>query len=155
MSWIFWMPLGAVILHIIEEFVFPGGFANWDREFRPSIRSSITSRLHIVVNGLLTLLGVSVGIDGQTPIGVALWLALAALVASNAVFHVIGTVWTRRYSPGVVTGVCIYIPLAVWGYPHFLRSGSVSGATALVAALLGGSYHFWAAGLHALRTRHG
>lgn len=69
----YWLPLAAVLLHICEEFFYPGGFAEWDRAY--------------------------------------------------------------RRSPGVVTGVLVYLPLAFWGFAHFVRSGAA-----------------WAAGLHALRS---
>ncbi|MFN8177527.1 MAG: HXXEE domain-containing protein [bacterium] len=152
-SWLFWAPLVAALAHIFEEFVFPGGFAAWDREFRPALRASITPRLHVVVNALLVLLCVSVGIDAPTPLGVPMWLAVAALLASNAIFHVVGTIRLRRYSPGVVTGVGLYLPLALYGYSHFLGSGQASAGTAVTAAAIGGSYHAWAALMHARRAR--
>jgi hypothetical protein len=34
-SWIGWAPPGATVLQIGEEFVHPGGFASWDRAYRP------------------------------------------------------------------------------------------------------------------------
>jgi hypothetical protein len=152
-SWLFWAPLIAVLAHIFEEFVFPGGFAEWDRAFRPSIRESITPRLHVVMNALLVLLCVSVVIDAPTPLGVPMWLAVSALLASNAIFHVVGTIRLRRYSPGVVTGMGLYIPLALYGYAYFLGSGQASAGTAVTAAAIGGSYHAWAAVMHARRAR--
>jgi hypothetical protein len=152
-SWLFWAPLVAALAHIFEEFVFPGGFAQWDREFRPSIRESITPRLHIVANALLLLLCVSVVIDAPTPLGVPMWLGVSALLASNAIFHVVGAIRLRRYSPGVVTGVGLYIPLALYGYAYFLGTRQASARTAVAAAVIGGSYHAWAAVLHARRAR--
>lgn len=50
MTWLWWAPLAATTLHIFEEFVYPGGFAEWDRNYRPAVRKSITPRFHIIVN---------------------------------------------------------------------------------------------------------
>jgi hypothetical protein len=86
MNWLFWAPGGAALLHIIEEFVFPGGFAEWYRNYSPGIRSSITPRLLVILNALLLLAGVAVGVAGPTPHGVAGWLTLAGLLVSNAIF---------------------------------------------------------------------
>ena len=83
------------------------------------------------------------------PIG---WLALTALFFSNAVFHLRGTFKSRKRSPGVISGVGIYIPLAVYGYFHFVSTGLVSPWLAVVAALVGSSYHFWAAIMHKRRA---
>jgi Protein of unknown function with HXXEE motif len=153
MNWLFWAPLGAASAHIFEEFVWPGGFSDWDRSHRPAFQKSITPRFHVFINGMLLLFCVSVGINGRVPVfGVAEWLTLAALLASNTVFHIVGTVQSKRYSPGMLTGVCFYLPLAAYGYVHFLRNGGASIATALGAAILGGSYHLWAFLAHARRS---
>ena len=169
MTWLWWSPAIAVVLHITEEFVWPGGFAQWDRDFRPRFRNSITPGLHIVVNSLLVVLCISVALAGMgkpggTVAGVYFrnaippayaahgWIALAALLFSNAAFHLLGTYATRRYSPGVVTGALLYVPLGLFGVWHFVAQGEVSAGSAVVAAVLGGSYHLWARVFHSRRA---
>lgn len=167
MAWLWWAPLVAALAHIFEEFVYPGGFADWDRAYRADIRSSITARLHLIVNAALVVACVSVGAAGsQAHAGsvrfhsaippryaVAAWLALAALLFSNAIFHAAGTLRTGRVSPGVWTGLLLYVPVAACGFWHFLSSGMTSLPTAIVAALAGGSYHLWAALAHRARAQ--
>lgn len=170
MTWLWWAPLVAAAIHIGEEFVYPGGFASWDREYRSSIRASITPGLHILVNALLLFACVTVGLSGMpggtvTVAGVGLrsaipaslavagWLTLAALLLSNALFHVVGTFRTKRASPGVRTGVVLYLPLAFVGYWYFIASGQASLVTAGVCALAGGSFHLWASLVHRWRAR--
>jgi hypothetical protein len=156
--WIWWAPLAAAALHIVEEFFYPGGFAEWDRAYRPAIRDSITPRFHFWINAGLLLLCAQVGLLGRlesTPdasFGIAAWLALAALLISNTVFHIVGTVRTRRRSPGVVTGLALYVPMATFGYWTFIRSGRIGIPAAIAAALIGGSYHLWAALAHNARA---
>jgi hypothetical protein len=159
----------AIALHIAEEFLWPGGFAQWDREYRPWFRNSITPGLHVVMNSLLVVFAVSVALSGAGKAGVEKagiyfrnaippayatlsWLLLTALLVSNTVFHLVGTFQMRRYSPGVVTGVLLYVPLAVFGAWHFVAQGDVALEAAVVAAALGGSYHLWARFLHSLRA---
>jgi len=171
MKWLWWAPLLVVLFHILEEFVYPGGFADWDRAYRPKIQGSITPRLHLVVNTALVLGCLNVAITGTKAgvvnlgatgirsmiparYAVGAWLAVAALLFSNAVFHVVGTIQTRRVSPGVRTGVLLYVPLAIYGFWYFLSSDLTSWSNAILAALLGGSYHLWASMLHAMRARH-
>lgn len=162
MRWIWWAPLFAAVIHILEEFAFPGGFPAWDRMYRPSIRASITRRFHIVINGLMLLACTAVGLTipvgravapWSNERGAAAWLTLAALLFSNAVFHLVGTIQTRRYSPGLVTGLAVHVPMTLLGYWHFLSSGEASRGTATMAALLGGSYHAWMSIVHGLRAR--
>ncbi len=169
MTWLWWAPLAAATLHIIEEFIYPGGFAEWDRAYRPDFRESITPRLHVTVNILLLLACATVGISGMPdgaigsgslrfrsaiPPSVAApaWLALAALLCSNAIFHVVGTYRTRRLSPGLRTGLALYVPLALYGAWHFLGTGQVSIPGAAIAIVLGASYHLWASLGHRWRT---
>jgi uncharacterized membrane protein YkvI len=147
------------VLHITEEFVYPGGFAEWDRSYRPAIRKSITPRLHIIINATLLLACLQVGLvantgDAETQaFGAVAWLTIAALLFSNAVFHVLGTIQTRTRSPGIVTSILLYMPMAVFGYWYFVHHGSVSLGVATAAAVVGGSYHFWAALMHRARAR--
>ena len=152
MDWVRWAPLGAASLHIVEEFVFPGGFAAWDRRYRSGIANSITPRLHIIVNGLLLILCYDAGAWSGTRAGAALWLTVSALLFSNALWHLRGAIKTRSYSPGMVTGSLLYIPLTIFGYARFLRSGQASMTTALIAFAVGGSYHLWAGLLHRRRA---
>lgn len=151
-NWLSWAPLAAASLHIMEEFVYPGGFVTWYRHSRPSIRSSITPRFLIIVNGLLLVLCYDViALDGS-PNGVLLWLTVSSLLFANGIWHIVGTVRTRSYSPGVATGVLLYVPLGVYGYTRFIGSGQVSLPRAALALAVGASYQFWANLLHRHRA---
>jgi hypothetical protein len=44
-------------------------------------------------------------------------------VAANAVFHLVATVWSRAYCPGVVTGLVVYQPLALVTFMAGIREG--------------------------------
>jgi hypothetical protein len=89
-----------------------------------------------------------VAILGRRGAGVPYWLTIAALTCSNGCWHAWASFKSREYSPGVITGVAIYIPLAIYGYIHFLCSGAVSTTAALLAAIIGASYPFWSALFH-------
>jgi hypothetical protein len=153
-----------------EEFVWPGGFGDWDRAYRPAFRQSITPQLHLVVNGLLLCLCLSVGLAGfgaegaaiggvrfrsvvPPVLSVASWAALAGLLGGNAIFHAVGTFRTGRYSPGLVTGMLVYLPLAGFGLWHFIRAGQLSLLAALGSIAVGASYHLWASIGHRVRAR--
>jgi hypothetical protein len=79
----------------------------------------------------------------SSPIGVAAWLTVTTLLFANAAWHIVGSAKSRTYSPGVVTGVLLYVPLAVYGYGYFLRTGQASVLTAVLAFLIGMSYQLW------------
>src|ERR1043165_9899875 len=144
MNWLTWSLAVAAALHILEEFVWPGGFMEWWRAYRPATANHVSTRFLIFINTLLMVMAILVGWAAHFPRGngVAAWLTLAALLFSNAIFHILGVIETRRYSPGMLTGIFLYMPLAVFGYYHFLTTGRATVGTAVCAAILGGSYHF-------------
>lgn len=152
-SWIYWSLLAATSLHIFEEFVFPGGFVEWYRAYRPAVAASLNANFLVGINALLLCSAAAVGIWGSTPRGAASWLTIAALLFANAWFHIRGAFRTKRYSPGMLTAVTLYIPLAVYGYIHLVSTGKASIGTAISAAIIGGSYPFISAANHARRAR--
>ena len=139
-----WSLAGAAALHITEEFAIPGGFKSWYQAYRPQISASVTNRFLFIINGVLLVFSSLVAIAVQAPHGdgVCAWLSLAALLFCNAIFHIVGTFRSGKYSPGVISGVLLYIPLAIFGFAHYVGSGRASLGTAIMAALIGGSYHF-------------
>ena len=139
-----WSLALAALVHIFEEFVFPGGFKTWWCAYRPEIAASVTNRFLVIINTVLVAFSATVALAAQAPRGngVAAWLALAALLAGNAIFHIVGAIQTRRYSPGLFSGIFLYIPLALYGYIYFLQNRRTSVLTAVIAAALGGSYYF-------------
>jgi Protein of unknown function with HXXEE motif len=150
-----WSLTIAAVIHIFEEFVFPGGFKAWWCAYRPDIAASVTNRFLVVINVVLVLFSANVALAAQVRRGngVAAWLALAALLAENAVFHIVGAIQTRRYSPGMISGILLYIPLALYGYAYFLRVGRVTPLTAAIAGAIGGSYYFVSMLNHRRRAR--
>ncbi len=150
-----WSLTFAALVHIFEEFVYPGGFKTWWRAYRPQIAASVTNRFLIIINVVLVAFSVNVALAVQAPKGngVAAWLVLAALLAGNAVFHLVAAIQTKRYSPGMISGIVLYIPLAFYGYIYFLHSRRVSPLAAVVAAVLGGSYYFISIANHRRRAR--
>ena len=153
MEWLFWAPLISVSLHIIEEFVFPGGFSEWYVKYKPDIKKSVTKRFLIIINCLLLTLCYDVGALHATQFGIILWLVVMALLAANGIWHLRGVIKTRSYSPGVGTGILLYLPLAIYGYIFFLQSKQVSILMALIAFVIGASYQFWSNIFHRVRAR--
>lgn len=153
MKLVFWLPSIFVVLHIFEEFVWPGGFSAWFKCYRAENAISFTPIFALRVNALLIAATLVLGWMGPTwSRGASLWLTLAALLAGNALFHLVGVLRLRRYSPGVVTGVLLYLPLAVWGFWYFTRSGEASSQLALTSFALGSSYELWSIFNHRRRA---
>jgi hypothetical protein len=147
MDWLPWAPLCAAILHIAEEFLYPGGFAEWYRRYRND-PSRITARFLILVNAALLAGCIEIGLLGHSLPGIFYWLTIAAVMFSNGVWHAWASYKSHSYSPGTITGVIVYLPMAIYGFAHFLRTSQVPLFAALIACGLGGSYHLWSALYH-------
>ena len=124
-----WLPLVAVTLHLFEEFVWPGGFGNWYRSYRPERAASVTTTFLFLINALFVAMAVVPGVLGFRPYGVAIWLVVASIAAANGIFHLWASFRSRVYSPGVVTGCLVY-----------------------EAALIGPAFHIYSAWNHRRRA---
>lgn len=138
-----WLWFGVVAipmlaLHEWEEFVYPGTYRRWfnvdvcgsgDPELPLTKRSAAFYQMPlIVIFPLLALLG-------------ARWpfLGLAGLygLAADALFHLAATSLTRRYSPGTITALLLYIPVTISATWFLVADGQVSLAELLAAVLTG------------------
>jgi hypothetical protein len=153
MNLVYWLPAICAALHVVEEFFWPGGFPEWFRAYRPENRLSFTRAFafgaNVILLGACAVLG-WLGPDWSR--GLSLWLILAAILGANALLHIVGTWRTRRYSPGLVTGVSLYLPLCIGGYAYFIGSGKASLAMAAVSFAIGASYDIWSNLSHRARS---
>lgn len=146
---VLWLPCACVALHIFEEFVWPGGFLAWHRNYRPDLAASITPRFAIIGNAVLVAATVVLGVMGPSwPRSLSLWFVLAALLAGNAFWHIRGTLRSHTYSPGAVTGAVLYLPLLLGGLWYFLGVRGASLQTVIVGCAIGATYQFLSEFLH-------
>ena len=142
------LPVAAVAAHLIEEFVWPGGFARWYRRYPPGHTATVTPGFLLIVNAVFVALALLPPLLGASPRGLAVWLIVAMIAGANAIFHIVAVFRTRAYSPGVVTGVCVYLPLAIIGGPYLSRHGLASTGTLLEAIVIAIAYHVWSGWNH-------
>lgn len=138
MNWVFFAILGAAILHVPEEYVYPGGFSEFMRQMALPFAPFITPKFAAVFNGLFLLLCFVAALVGQkVPV---FSLSIAGLCGINAMTHVLGAARARRYAPGLLTGVFLYLPLSVLAYYLAIRSGQLSVWQGIGSVLLGLAY---------------
>ncbi len=135
MDWIFGGFLAASIVHMVEEYFYPGGFMDLMKRFNPRFSRFVTVRMAVVINGLQLLLCLVAVIVGKAlPI---FSMSIAGLLFFNALMHVAGCVRTRGYAPGVITGLLFYLPLSIYAYAIFLGSSLLTWAGVIATGLLG------------------
>jgi hypothetical protein len=135
-----WLVPVAVLLHVLEEWP---RFPRWARRFASP---DYTDREYVAIHafGLATALAATWAVS-RLPSPWLVFPFLALLVGPglfwNAFFHVGGTLVSRAYCPGVLTGVVIYLPLASWLGALAVREGILGAGALAAAAAVAGAFH--------------
>ena len=148
LSVVLWLPLFVIAVHLVEEFVWPGGFAEWYRAYPPGSSAEVSTRFLVIVNAVFVGLALVPPLLGQSERAFGYWIAVAAIAGANGLFHLNASVRSRRYSPGLVTGIGLYLPLAIIGAVLLLRARLVSPLTAAQGVLIAAAYAWWSAWRH-------
>ncbi len=148
MNWIFQAFVGAAVLHVLEEYFYPGGFPDFMKKSSPVFAPFVTTNFAILINGLFLVLCVLGAFFGKnSPV---FGLSIASLLIFNGLTHLGGSLRGRRYAPGMISGLLLYLPLGITAYVLFLRSSQVSVLQVLLSILLGIVYQIIPVGYLAL-----
>lgn len=134
----------AAMLHVTEEFLFPGGFADWYAKLIPAkTAKKNTGGFQVWINTfMMCALAFSIHF-GKTQQGYAIWYDVAAILMANACFHIWGVFKLKIYSPGVVTALLFYIPLFIIGTIQLVGTGLLPWYRALFSVCLGIGFHIF------------
>lgn len=130
-EYLLWICIACYGIHILEEFEL-----NWRDWARSALRLPVEWSSFYVVNALVVVLGVCCAEVGWKQPAFA--LTYPALMIINATFfHVGPTVTTRVFSPGLMTALFLFYPVAGWMYYAAWQDGVLSVSAALCSFILG------------------
>lgn len=135
MEWVFSAFLGASVIHMGEEYFYPGGFMDLMRRFNPRFAPLVTAPMAVVINGLQLLLCVVAIIIGQRALVFS--MSIAGLIFINSLMHIAACIRLRSYAAGVISAVLVYLPLSAYAYFLFIGSGQLTLGGVLATAALG------------------
>jgi hypothetical protein len=150
MDWIFLAFVGAAVLHVLEEYFSPGGFPDFMKENSPVFAPFVTTSFAILINGLFLVLCILGAIFGTGALVFS--LSIGSLLVFNGLTHLAGSLRARRYAPGMISSLLLYLPLGITAYVFFLRSGQLSVPQELLSVLLGIAYQIVPIGYLGLAT---
>jgi hypothetical protein len=103
-----WLLPAAYGLHILEEWF--GGFPEWLALVTGSAlpRSAFIAINAVAFAGMVLATLATARRESNGWMGIA----ISTILLINGVAHVLGSLVTGRYSPGLITGVVLYVPLA-------------------------------------------
>lgn len=142
-SILLWLLPIALTLHVTEEFFFPGGFREWIRACKP--RRLMSNRYYVIINAVAIIATVIIALVARGIVGYMMYLYAVALMVGNAATHIRGTLQTKRYCPGSVTGGLLFLPLLLISCSYFVWSGALGWPLAVLWTTAGlgvGAYLF-------------
>src|SRR4030095_16763858 len=123
------------VCHFLEE---APGFVDW---FNARVVRGITPGLFWRVNITALVITVTViGLEWLSRSALSLTLAVAwlgCLMFANSLFHLAGAFVDRRYVPGLVTALALYLPYYLWLFVKAVKSDRVQPAILVGGAVLG------------------
>lgn len=128
----FWVLTVAYSAHILEEYVLDWrGWAQQTSGLKMEWTEFFVANFAVIVLGICCS---SVGFS--CPIFSYMFVGLAA---TNAVFAHIGTtIIKRRFSPGLITSIILFIPICIWAYIIADKKGLLDLSFMLIT--LGGGF---------------
>lgn len=103
------------MLHVFEEFVFPGGFAGEFKKMTATINLKITDSWLMVTNILFLGAVTSTLFINRESYG----LSVISIVFINGILHIGKSIQVRRYFPGLITALLFYLPVGVYAFSSY------------------------------------
>jgi hypothetical protein len=134
-SWVLWVAIVAIGLHVMEEYA--EGWLAWaNQQVGPKFGITFTPTDFFFTAFLLifyALAGAAIG--WWAP---AVSLAIPALFIVNTVFlHMLPSLRGDRLTPGTLSAVFIYLPVAAWIFWAAAEDGVLNPGTVVLAFILG------------------
>jgi len=109
--WFWFFPI-TLPIHIAEEFWGGEGFLAWNARATGAV-FSVTKFFTLVTVGFsLVLMGILLA--RRYPKMRWIISALATIFLINGFSHLIATIIQQQYSPGLVSGLLLWIPFSIW-----------------------------------------
>ena len=130
-EYLLWIMLFSYALHILEEYVL-----NWRDWAIKQMHFEVDWPVFYVTNAIVVVGGICTAIIGwKLP---AFSLAFPALALVNAVFlHIVPTIAQRHFSPGLLTGILLFLPIGFACYWGAAADGVLDEATLTISAIGG------------------
>jgi hypothetical protein len=152
-SWVLWVGIVAIGLHVMEEYA--QGWLAWaNQQVGPRFGIRFTETDFFFTAFLLifyALAGAAIG--WWAP---AVSLAIPALFVVNAIFlHMLPSLRADRLTPGTITAILIYLPVAAWMFWAAAEDDVLSVGTVVLAFVLGTALMYYPLAVAVLAKKTG
>ena len=123
-----WLFPITYAIHLVEEYGAAGGFSAWARD---TLGVALSTAEFLAWNTLgFGLLCIGAAMVWRRSRYRWIEIAMAMAVLGNAAAHVAASAVTWTYSPGLVTGALVWLPLGAWRLRTAYRISGSRGRTA-------------------------
>lgn len=138
-SKVLWYQAAASCAHVVEEYFWPGGFLEAAKEVASQAFEHASYPIIVGVNASM-IAGCVFGAMVRKKYPVC-GLTMSSLLFFNALLHLGAALKSKKYAPGMVTGLALYVPLAAKAFSSYRKSGRYRRSTALRAVVQGVALH--------------
>lgn len=129
-----WIPFIVFLLHCAEEYPF---FPQWaTRHFGATSKPWYVYSHIVLFFMMIAICAIATVAEPQTW-GKLILLSLMWSLCFNALFHIVSTIAFKEYSPGVVTGTLLFIPLTCFMSYMAIAEYMLTWSQFLTALVLG------------------
>lgn len=130
-EFLLWIATSFYAAHILEEFTY-----DWKTWATTTLGQPVDWPAFYVTNAVVIILGICCAAVGwRLP---EFSLIYPALMVINAIFfHLVPTATQKRFSPGLITAVLLFLPIAGWLYYGAYQDGVLT-TRVLVSSISGG-----------------
>jgi len=135
-QFILWIALLCYAAHMLEEY-----FYNWKDWVFKTLGLVATWTDFYVVNTYVLFMGVACASIGWN----CIWASLVFpgfMLVNAVVFHIIPVIRYRKFSPGVITAVLLFLPVIAFSYYYALQNGGTV-TDIFVSILIGAIFMFY------------
>ena len=141
---LWFLPI-ALSLHVLEEFAYPGGLRQWIRAYKPG--KSKSTLYYVIANASILIGAYIIAFRAVDILGFRIYLALVAIVGSNGISHIRGTLQKKQFCPGVISSTLLFLPLTLLSFYYFLAKEKVDVLSAVICICIGVFIGYYVGGI--------
>ena len=131
-QYLIWLTLIAYAVHVLEEATL--GWKNWAQT---SLKLNVNWTIFDIANLAVMFIAIATAMIGwQLPM---VGLIVPALMLINGIFfHILPTFIQRKFSPGTITAIILFLPIGIWVYVGAYQDHVLSWTQLIGSFILGG-----------------
>ena len=126
-----WILTIAYLAHIAEEY-----FLDWRKWVESVSGYRLSWKDFFIANAIVIAIGISCSIIGFSWPWIS-YLFVGLAIINALIAHIGTTIIKRKFSPGLITSIVLFLPIGIWAYAKTAEKGVLT-ASFVAITLFGG-----------------